>query len=433
MLNSNKTPAPTATHIDIFTRRQPRNDLSRSPICGGAIGAGNRRKKTVNVIDSSNRDGKSQDEQADNGLQFPPCTLRMSIRHDNPLQTLLGPNNLLSTSRTHPHTRHGLSSQRVAAMSILNRLLHITNFQSPLLRTVVPSVGAAVAIQLAAGIPSALAGTERFFDMSGSLTFLAVGALSLYLPQLRTRTRAGNAALPMLSSAFRAGGAWNWRQLVVTGMAMTWASRRAYLFRRISQDGHDARFDTLRDKPSRFVFTFFMQAVWVSLMLMPVMAVNAVPAAAFAAVPRLTVTDVLGIGVWTGGLAMEAAADAQKSRWAQARRNKEHDEAFLKTGLFSICRFPHYFGEIALWTGLATTCAGVLASRPVQLALGFASPAGVAATTALAFIAPVFSGFLLTRVSGIPLTEARHDDKYGGRKDYQEWKRNTPKLVPKLW
>ncbi|KID67426.1 hypothetical protein MAN_04184, partial [Metarhizium hybridum] len=310
-------------------------------------------------------------------------------------------------------------------MPIINRLLHITNFKSPLLRTIVPSVGAALAVQLAAGLPSVLASTERFFDISGSLTFLAVGALSLYLPHLRGR--AGNATLSRLSAS------WNWRQVVVTGMAMAWSARRAYLFRRISQDGHDPRFDTLRTKPLRFASAFFMQAVWVSVMLMPVMAVNAVPAAAFAAVPRLAVTDVLGIGVWAGGIALETAADVQKSRWVEGRRKKEHDEQFLKTGLFGMCRFPHYFGEISLWTGLATTCAGVLALKPIQLALGFRTPAGIVATTALSFVAPAFSGLLLTKVSGIPLTEARHDEKYGGRADYQEWKRNTPKLVPKLW
>lgn len=96
-------------------------------------------------------------------------------------------------------------------------------------------------------------------------------------------------------------------------------------------------------------------------------------------------------------------------------------------------RFPHYLGEISLWTGLATTCAGVLALKPVQVALGFTSPAGILSTTALSFVAPAFSSLLLRRVSGIPLTEASHDEKYGDRKDYQEWKKNTPRLLPKLW
>lgn len=207
-----------------------------------------------------------------------------------------------------------------------------------------------------------LAGTERFFDISGSLTFLAVGALSLYLPQLRARV--GNAALPKLLNAF-GGGAWNWRQVVVTGMAVTWATRctltrlsipphfliptlvvniimlmskivGVYLFQRITQDGHDPRFEKLRTRPLRFAVSFFLQAVWVSLMLMPVMALNAVPAVAFAAIPRLTATDILGIGLWTTGIALETAADIQKSRWVEGKKKKEHDEQFLKTGLFAM-------------------------------------------------------------------------------------------------
>ncbi|KAK2613050.1 hypothetical protein QQS21_000979 [Conoideocrella luteorostrata] len=317
-------------------------------------------------------------------------------------------------------------------MSILNHLLHITSFKSPLLRTIVPSIGAAIAIQAAAGLPSVLAGTERFFDLSGSLTFLAVGALSLYLPQLRARV--GHAALPSLLSAFGSGGGWNWRQVVVTGMAVTWATRLGvYLFDRISKDGHDPRFERLRTQPLRFAVSFFIQAMWVSFMLMPVMALNAVPAAAFAAIPRLTVTDILGIGAWTGGIALETAADMQKSRWVEGKKMKQHDEQFLCKGLFSVSRFPHYFGEISLWTGVATTAAGVLALKPVQVALGFSNPVGILATTALAFTAPAFSSFLLLKVSGIPLTEARHDERFKNNREYQEWKKNTPRLIPKLW
>ncbi|KAG5912567.1 hypothetical protein E4U42_002181, partial [Claviceps africana] len=217
-------------------------------------------------------------------------------------------------------------------MSILNHLLHITNFQSPLLRTIVPSVGAAIALQAAAGLPSVLAGTERFYDLSGSLTYLAVGALSLYLPHLRARA-AGKTMPRMLASM---GGGWNWRQVVLTGMAMTWAARLGYyLFGRITRDGHDPRFEKLRGQPLRFAGAFFLQAMWVSLMLLPVMAVNAVPATAWAAVPRLMASDVLGLGVWAGGLTTEAVADAQKSRWVEGKRNKEHDDEFLSRGLFS--------------------------------------------------------------------------------------------------
>lgn len=118
--------------------------------------------------------------------------------------------------------------------SLLNPLLRVTNFRSPLLRVLVPSVAAAFALQAAAAAPSVLAQTERFYDISGSATVLAVGALSLYLPALRARAAGHISRLPSLLSVLRAGGdpaggatvALNWRQVVVTGMAMAWTLRR---------------------------------------------------------------------------------------------------------------------------------------------------------------------------------------------------------------
>ena len=99
-----------------------------------------------------------------------------------------------------------------------------------------------------------------------------------------------------------------------------------------------------------------------------------------------------------------------------------------------ISRFPNYFGEITLWTGVATTAAGVLARKPAQLALGLSGgAAGILATTALSFISPAFAAFLLLKVSGVPMSEKKYDARYGHRKDYQEWKENTPKLIPKIW
>lgn len=39
----------------------------------------------------------------------------------------------------------------------------------------------------------------------------------------------------------------------------------------------------------------------------------------------------------------------------------------------------------------------------------------------------------MSQVSGIPLSENKYDKKYGDRKDYQEWKKNTPMLFPKFF
>ena len=89
---------------------------------------------------------------------------------------------------------------------------------------------------------------------------------------------------------------------------------------------------------------------------------------------------------------------------------------------------------MTLWTGIATASAGVLISSPVQTTLGFSgSIAARLGAASLAFVSPAFTIFLLTKVSGIPLSERKYDKRYGDRKDYQEWKKNTPKIIPKLF
>jgi len=115
-------------------------------------------------------------------------------------------------------------------MTLLQALLHVTNFRSPLLRTIVPCVSAAFAIQAAAAVPSIIAQSDRFYDFSGSLTHLTVAALSLYLPALRARAAAapGGAGLPSLLAPFTNPGSTllNWRQVVLTTAVTIWATRR---------------------------------------------------------------------------------------------------------------------------------------------------------------------------------------------------------------
>lgn len=109
-------------------------------------------------------------------------------------------------------------------MTLTSTLLHLTNFRNPFLKTLLPSVGAAFAIQAAVAVPSILTQSERFYDLSGSLTYISVTALSLYLPALRARAAASLAgkaqpAFPSLLDAFSGNGGQNglnWRQVVIS-------------------------------------------------------------------------------------------------------------------------------------------------------------------------------------------------------------------------
>jgi hypothetical protein len=118
-------------------------------------------------------------------------------------------------------------------MTLTSTLLHLTNFRNPFLRTLIPSVAAAFALQGAVAVPSILAQSERFYDLSGSLTYLSVTALSLYLPTLRARAAASVAGKalpnwPSLLDAFRKSGSangLNWRQVVLSAAVCVWATR----------------------------------------------------------------------------------------------------------------------------------------------------------------------------------------------------------------
>ena len=178
-----------------------------------------------------------------------------------------------------------------------------------------------------------------------------------------------------------------------------------------------------------------IQATWVSLCLMPVLAINSLPASTFAALgTTVGITDIIGILLYVGGISFEAIADKQKSDWMKEKREKKHDEDFLTKGLWSKSRHPNYFGEATLWTGIATTAAGVLASNAGTAGMGLAATGLAAKAIALltAGISPAFVTFLLLKVSGIPMSENKYDERYGDREDYKKWKKETPMFFPKF-
>jgi hypothetical protein len=127
---------------------------------------------------------------------------------------------------------------RVVKMTLLSSLLHLTNYRNPFLRTLVPSISLAYTLQAAVAVPSILAQSERFYDLSGSLTYLGCTALSLYLPTIRARAAAaatGGAKpqWPSLLASLTGGNAGlspasalNWRHVALSAAVAIWATRR---------------------------------------------------------------------------------------------------------------------------------------------------------------------------------------------------------------
>ena len=191
-------------------------------------------------------------------------------------------------------------------------------------------------------------------------------------------------------------------------MVVIWAVRLGtFLFRRIRQDGFDRRFARLKTAVIPFFMTWTLQGLWISATL--ACALAAVTASRAAA---LDWTAAVGTAIWAFGLAIEVAADWQKQRFRAAPENADR---FIDTGLWAYCRHPNYLGEILLWTGIA------LVALPALQGLSHVT-----------LVSPVFVWALLTRISGIPMLEARAERRWGTEAAYRAYKARTPALVPSV-
>jgi len=248
------------------------------------------------------------------------------------------------------------------------------------------AVVTAFVIQWAVFVVAYIRQSEKAFDITGSITYVTVSTSAVLLvPQ------AGDVSVLLLA------------------LILIWATRLGtFLFLRIQKAGKDERFDEIKRSFIRFLNTWTLQGLWVTL----------TAAAALAAITATKQRDfdifaLLGFLVWVFGFVFEVMADIQKSRFRAKPANRG---SFIRTGLWGRSRHPNYFGEIVLWIGVAIIAAPSLHGWQW-----------------VTMISPVFVALLLSRVSGVPILEKRADAKWGGHDEYEEYKKRTPVLIPRLW
>lgn len=205
------------------------------------------------------------------------------------------------------------------------------------------------------------------------------------------------------SAGPQAGG----RQLLVPVLVTVWALRLSlYIFWRNRSGGEDYRYAAMREKHGRWfpalslVIVFWLQAALAWLIGMPLLQVQR-----SAAAPGLGWLDLLGLTLFAIGLFFEAVGDFQLARFKAdpANRGKVMDR-----GLWRYTRHPNYFGDAALWWGLAC--------------FALATPG-----SAWALFSPVLMTFLLLKVSGVALLEKGLGSTKPG---YGEYVRRTSAFVP---
>jgi len=234
-------------------------------------------------------------------------------------------------------------------------------------------------------VPSFIFQTEHYFDLIGSISYLATIVVAyLFHPDMDTRS------------------------LVVCALIAIWALRLgSFLFLRVKRDGKDRRFDEIKTKFFRFLFTWTLGGAWVFITMAAGLAV--ITSAYQVALDGFFYA---GVALWVLGFGIEVVADRQKTNF---RRNPQNKEKFITEGLWSISRHPNYFGEIVLWFGIAVVALPTLAGWQY-----------------VTLISPIFVAFLLIKVSGIKLLEKSGMKRWGDDPAYRDYVASTPSLVPFL-
>tara|TARA_B100000700_G_scaffold108772_1_gene122771 strand:- start:692 stop:1564 length:873 start_codon:yes stop_codon:yes gene_type:complete len=244
-------------------------------------------------------------------------------------------------------------------------------------------LGLSVLIQILFFIPSFIFKTEKLYDLIGSSTYLVVLSYAYFSIEDKTIT-----------------------DTLLFIFITTWAVRLGiYLFTRIKRDKEDVRFEKAKKNFFWFLQYWMGQALWVSI----------TSCAAVIAILKnednsLNIYLILGSIVWIGGFTIEVIADLQKSKF---KKNQDTNSKFISIGLWSKSRHPNYFGEISLWVGI------YIMSAPSFSDIEY-----------LSIISPMFVYILLTRMSGINMLEKIADERYGNLLEYQQYKKNTPVLIP---
>lgn len=208
-------------------------------------------------------------------------------------------------------------------------------------------------------------------------------------------------------------------------LVVLWAARLgAFLFSRVNAHGEDRRFRRAKSSV-RVMFIFWtMQALWTLVITGPAVAVGAGTdrgsgptelAEGSAARPLFTA----GAAAALLGLAVEALADHQKTRH---RNDPRTSGTFVRTGLWRHARYANYAGEILFWAGNSAASAAILVAR------------GAGFMGALpCVLPPVFTAYLLIKLSGVPYLERGNAKRYGDDPEYKRYVATTAKMIPYVW
>jgi len=195
------------------------------------------------------------------------------------------------------------------------------------------------------------------------------------------------------------------RPMLITILVAVWGIRLSlYVHFRNRNKPEDFRYRKWREEWGSsfyirsYLQVFILQSILLVLISTPVIYVSSVQN------PPLGYTDAVGALVWMIGFFFESVGDYQLRRFMRDPMNKGR---IMTSGLWRFTRHPNYFGEVAMWWGIFLIALSV--------------PGGW-----WTIIGPATITFLILKVSGIPMLEA----KYQGNPEFAAYQRHTSSFFP---
>ena len=190
-----------------------------------------------------------------------------------------------------------------------------------------------------------------------------------------------------------------WRRLLITGLTVVWGLRLAvHIARRNHGKDEDPRYVKIPGEAPGHPVAHLVRKVYLPQAV--IMWVVSLPVQlgqyGHAAGVLPTVVTVLGVLSWAVGFVFETVGDAQLARFRAA---PDSTGKVMDRGLWRYTRHPNYFGDAAVWWGLAL--------------LALHHPIGLVGLVSAALMT-----WLLARGTGAKLLESTIGDRRPGYADY---------------
>lgn len=195
------------------------------------------------------------------------------------------------------------------------------------------------------------------------------------------------------------------RVALVCGIVSLWSLRLGiYLLIRVGAHlrEEEGRYKQLRTEWSNAKFFIFyqMQAFSNVMLSLPFFIIALNPA------PSLSMLEYAGAGLWLLSIIGEGVADWQLQHFKRDAANKGK---VCQYGLWNYSRHPNYFFQLLIWISV--------------FILALSSPYGW-----IAIICPLSIGYLIFKVTGIPMTEEQAVRSKG--EAYKAYQRSTSAFIP---